>query len=127
MRFVPRLMWQVGRLLLLADIALRRLGSGEPIDTMMESLQSVADDPENHRLYGLLKLTYTEWTEAGGELHGFGEELSRRAEAEDDFRRMLEIPAQVGKTILEIWSPHALALTRLVASAGDGTPHADDR
>ena len=126
-RFVPRLMWQVGRLLLLADIALRRLSFGEPIDTMMEFLQSVADDPENHRLYGLLKLTYTEWTEAGGELHGFAEELSRRAEAEDDFRRMLEIPAQVGKTILEIWGSHAHALTRLVASARDGRRHAGDR
>lgn len=126
-RFVPRLMWQVGRVLLLADIALRRLGFGEPIDTMMEFLQNVADDPENQKLYGLLTRTYTEWTDAGGKLHGFAEELSRRAEAEDNFRRMVEIPAQVGTTILEIWSPHAQALTRLVASARDATLHADDR
>lgn len=126
-RFLPRLMWQFGRLFLLADIALRRRGFDEPIDTMMEFLQGVADDPENQRLYALLKRTYTEWADAGGELQGFVEELTRRAQAEDDFRRMAEIPTQVATTILDIWGPHVRTLTRLWASRRDGTHHTDHR
>ena len=121
LRFVPRLVWQVGRLFLLADIALRRRGFGEPLDMTMEYLQSVADDPENQRLYGLLTRTYTEWTDGGGDPHRFVKELVRRAETEDDFHQMMEIPGQVGTTILDIWRPHLGALTRLVASAPDGT------
>jgi hypothetical protein len=127
LRFVPRLMWQVGRWFLLADIALRRRGFGEPLDMTMKCFRSVADDPENQRLYALLRRTYTEWTNGGGDPHSFVTELVRRAETEDDFHQMMELPGQVGTMILEIWRPHVGALTRLMASTRSGTRRADDR
>jgi len=109
-------MWRLGRWLLLADIALRRSGFGEPIDTTIQLLEGAMSDLENQRLYRLFMSTLTEWTEQGESIDTLPDEISRRAGSDDDYRRMVDAPSAVLNAILELWGSQIDKLIALLTA-----------
>lgn len=123
----PRLAWQAGRLLIRLDIALRRLGHGDEVDTTITMLRDLAATDETRDVVKVFKEHRQAW--ARSDASGLAEDVSSGLDQElmrdAAFDQAAEAFKPIGSALTDLWLPRlqqALAETSMEGTENPAAP-----
>lgn len=113
----PKIVWQLGRWLMLADIALRRWGLGPHIDAAIVYLQRVFEDPEARRVARACMKQFEEVARLdsrNGDM--VRKALEYRSSASPEFKQLMQLGGEAIQDLEELWRPTITGLLEAIDS-----------
>jgi len=112
----PRLAWQVGRLLMELDIALRRLGCGDEVDATIAMLRDLAARDETRHVVEMFREHWQALarSEIPGDAEHASNELAKELRKDSAYEQAGEIFMSFGGALKDLWLP---PIRRVLAEA----------